>query len=171
MFLCFLPKPGYHESTSIWEGKCKKKGSNRMSRSQRTAIIPCKINRRITFHRGPARDRRCFHCFQTIANSGSPIRCPLKRKMACVDSHKACRFRSSIPNTGWRAGRTTRYEEKRSVRSGKQQSPKVLGRTKPRSGLKTPTEESTRMQEVDSRAQVTSEKDLFWDGRSGETRD
>ena len=31
-----------------------------------------------------------------IANSGSPIRCPLKRKMACVDSHKACRFRSSI---------------------------------------------------------------------------
>uniref|UniRef100_M4BDA3 Uncharacterized protein n=1 Tax=Hyaloperonospora arabidopsidis (strain Emoy2) TaxID=559515 RepID=M4BDA3_HYAAE len=44
MFLCLHPRPGYHEGTSIWDGKCKKKGSNRMSRSQWPAIIPCKMN-------------------------------------------------------------------------------------------------------------------------------
>ena len=54
------------------------------------------------------------------------------------------------------------------MQSGGQQSPKVLGRICPRSGLKTPIEESTRIREVNSCAQVSSEKDLFRTGEMAE---
>ena len=59
-----LIKPGYHGGTSFNDGKCNRKGSSNISRSQWPAIIPYRMDRRIAFHRCSDRDRLCFLCLQ-----------------------------------------------------------------------------------------------------------
>ena len=50
-------------------------------------------NRRITFHRGPACDRR-FSSASIFEPTRDRVH-SLERKTTCVDSHKPCRFQSS----------------------------------------------------------------------------
>ena len=90
MFLCLHPRPGYQEGTSIWNGMCMKKGSNRMPRSQQPATIPCKI-----IEGSPSTGAQlAIDVFPLLPYLRDRVH-SLERKTTCVDSHKACRFQSS----------------------------------------------------------------------------